>query len=157
MSLCNQRTISEICQRYGSSTSSLPNVNKTTTILALLMQSLTHAYRRRSVRPADQSTASKEMTHMQSKHIDILEEIFIGAYAMNIMRHRQGRTLGQEVGILLVVHGGFGIAKKKYQASICNTPEQLQSTTEYPAAQSKVNSFRCKWVDWDSFLGDMFR
>ena len=55
------------------------------------------------------------------------------------------------------IDGGFGLAKKKFRSSDCDTPEQLQATISASAERNTTDLFQWQWHDWDEFLGQKFR
>ena len=55
------------------------------------------------------------------------------------------------------VDGGFGLTKKKFRSSDCDTPEQLQATINASAEQNTTYLFQWQWHDWDEFLWQKFR
>lgn len=55
------------------------------------------------------------------------------------------------------VDGGFGLAKKKFRCSDCDTPEQLSATIDASAEQNKACLYEWQWRNWDAFLSQKFR
>lgn len=55
------------------------------------------------------------------------------------------------------VDGGFGLAKKKFRGSDCDTPQHVRDLIESSSTQNKSCLFQWEWRDWDSFLSKKFR
>lgn len=55
------------------------------------------------------------------------------------------------------VDGGFGLAKKRYRMSDCNTMEELSQVISSSSLQNDVNCASWEWHKWDDFLASKFR
>ena len=56
-----------------------------------------------------------------------------------------------------MVDACFGLLKKRYRSSDCDTMEHLKTTVELSAKCNSVQFYSWEWREWDSFLSTSFR
>ena len=56
-----------------------------------------------------------------------------------------------------MVDACFGLLKKRYRSSDCDTMEHLKTTVELSAKCNSVQLYSWEWREWDSFLSTSFR
>ena len=56
-----------------------------------------------------------------------------------------------------IVDGCFGLLKKRYRASDCDTMQHLKIAVELSAKCNSVQCFDWEWREWDTFFASSFK